>query len=122
MPVGVPVVPSLMLTVAVNVTDCPNFEGFTGEVSAVAVGLEDHYGRAGSESLFTFGVLDEARIAADGQSGEPFDKAGAYGIQGRAGAFVERIEGSYTGVMGLPLFETVLKGLTIRGSPSQARF
>ena len=40
------------------------------------------------------------------QSGEPFDKAGAYGIQGRAGAFVERIEGSYSGVMGLPLYET----------------
>ncbi len=40
------------------------------------------------------------------QSGEPFDKAGAYGIQGRAGAFIQRIEGSYSGVMGLPLFET----------------
>jgi septum formation protein len=39
-------------------------------------------------------------------SGEPFDKAGAYGIQGRAGAWIARIEGSYTGVMGLPLFET----------------
>ncbi|MGE4340186.1 MAG: Maf family protein, partial [Pigmentiphaga sp.] len=37
---------------------------------------------------------------------EPYDKAGAYGIQGLAGVFVERIEGSYTGVMGLPLFET----------------
>jgi len=39
-------------------------------------------------------------------SGEPFDKAGGYGIQGRAAAFIERLEGSYTGVMGLPLFET----------------
>jgi septum formation protein len=39
-------------------------------------------------------------------TGEPMDKAGAYAIQGRAGAFVERLEGSYTGVMGLPLFET----------------
>ncbi len=37
---------------------------------------------------------------------EPWDKAGAYGIQGYAGAFVERIEGSYSGVVGLPLFET----------------
>ena len=40
------------------------------------------------------------------QSGEPRDKAGAYAIQGQAGAFVERIEGSYTGVVGLPVFET----------------
>lgn len=39
-------------------------------------------------------------------SGEPFGKAGAYGIQGLAGAFIARIDGSYTGVMGLPLFET----------------
>ncbi len=37
---------------------------------------------------------------------EPYDKAGAYGIQGLAGMFVQRIEGSFTGVMGLPLFET----------------
>lgn len=39
-------------------------------------------------------------------SGEPMDKAGAYGIQGRAGAWISRIDGSYTGVMGLPLYET----------------
>ncbi len=39
-------------------------------------------------------------------SGEPFDKAGAYAIQGRAGAFVSRIEGSYSAVVGLPLYET----------------
>jgi septum formation protein len=41
-------------------------------------------------------------------SGEPMDKAGAYGIQGRAGAFVTEIRGSYSGVMGLPLYETAL--------------
>ena len=39
-------------------------------------------------------------------SGEPLGKAGAYGIQGRAAEFVERIDGSYSGIMGLPLFET----------------
>jgi septum formation protein len=40
------------------------------------------------------------------RSGEPLDKAGAYGIQGRAAVFVEHLSGSYTGVVGLPLFET----------------
>jgi septum formation protein len=75
-------------------------------LTAVAVGFEQRFELAVCESLVTFGVLDESRIQTYIQSGEPFDKAGAYGIQGRAGAFVERIEGSYSGVMGLPLYET----------------
>jgi septum formation protein len=45
-------------------------------------------------------------IAAYIRSGEPFGKAGAYGIQGRIAAWMQRIDGSYTGIMGLPLFET----------------
>lgn len=49
-------------------------------------------------------TLDEAR--AYWQSGEPADKAGGYAVQGRGAIFVERLEGSYSGVMGLPLFET----------------
>lgn len=49
-------------------------------------------------------TLDEAR--AYWASGEPADKAGGYAIQGKGAAFVERLEGSYSGVMGLPLFET----------------
>ena len=75
-------------------------------LTAVAVILEGRCELAVSESRVTFEPLDAARIAAYVDSGEPFDKAGAYGIQGRAGAFVERLEGSYTGVVGLPLFET----------------
>jgi len=75
-------------------------------LTAVAVQFEGRLEIAYSESLVTFGTLDDARIQAYVQSGEPFDKAGAYGIQGRAAAFVERIEGSYSGVMGLPLYET----------------
>jgi septum formation protein len=75
-------------------------------LTAVVLQFESRSELAVSESLVTFTPLDDARIAAYVASGEPFDKAGAYGIQGRAGAFVERLEGSYTGVMGLPLFET----------------
>lgn len=75
-------------------------------LTAVALKFEDQSRMEVSESFVTFTALDEARITAYVASGEPFDKAGAYGIQGRAGAFVERLEGSYTGVMGLPLFET----------------
>lgn len=57
-------------------------------------------------SQVRFCPLDEARIAAYIASGEPFGKAGGYAIQGRAAAFIEHLEGSYSGVMGLPLFET----------------
>lgn len=51
-------------------------------------------------------AISEEEITAYIASGEPFDKAGAYGIQGLAGIFIRRIEGSYTGVMGLPVHET----------------
>jgi septum formation protein len=50
--------------------------------------------------------LSDEEIAAYVDSGEPFGKAGAYGIQGRAAAFISEINGSYSGIMGLPLFET----------------
>jgi septum formation protein len=53
-----------------------------------------------------FRRLTEDEIKAYVRSGEPMDKAGAYGIQGRAGAFVRRIEGCYFNVMGLPLART----------------
>jgi septum formation protein len=59
-----------------------------------------------SQSSVRFAVLDDAAIAAYVATGEPFGKAGAYAIQGRGGALVEHLEGSYSGVMGLPVFET----------------
>lgn len=55
-----------------------------------------------------FRTLAAGEIEGYCRTGEPFGKAGAYGIQGFAAAFIERIEGSYSGVMGLPLFETAL--------------
>lgn len=57
-------------------------------------------------SEVTFKTLSEAEILAYVDTGEPMDKAGAYGIQGVGGIFISHLEGSFTGVMGLPLFET----------------
>lgn len=57
-------------------------------------------------SKVQFAKLSEDQIAAYIASAEPFGKAGAYGIQGLGGAFIPAIEGSYSGIMGLPLFET----------------
>lgn len=51
-------------------------------------------------------ALEQAELQRYCDSGEPYGKAGAYGIQGLAGAFVSHIAGSYTGVMGLPIYET----------------
>ena len=53
-----------------------------------------------------FRKLSLAEIEDYWETGEPQDKAGAYAVQGLAAAFIERIEGSYSGIMGLPLFET----------------
>ncbi len=53
-----------------------------------------------------FGDVSDERLRAYVASGDPADKAGGYGIQGAAGVFVRRIEGSYTNVVGLPLYET----------------
>jgi septum formation protein len=61
---------------------------------------------AACESTVRFSELDEHAIADYVATGEPFGKAGGYAIQGRAAAFVAYLSGSYSGVMGLPLFET----------------
>lgn len=74
--------------------------------TAVAVAWGDKTAQACSESVVTFSAMSEDDIAAYVASGEPMGKAGAYGVQGRAAAFIARIEGSYSGIMGLPLFET----------------
>jgi septum formation protein len=75
-------------------------------LTAVAVCYEERTEMRLSSTTVTFAKLDETRIHRYLLSNEAHDKAGAYGIQGFAGAFIERIEGSYSGVMGLPLFET----------------
>lgn len=76
-------------------------------LTAVAMAFEGEVEVRLSASMVEFAPLDANRIRRYVASGESHDKAGAYAIQGRAAAFVARLEGSYSGVMGLPLFETM---------------
>jgi septum formation protein len=75
-------------------------------LTAVALRWNDDTHFALSTSKVTLAPLTRASIAAYVATREPFDKAGGYAIQGRAAAFVARIDGSYSGVMGLPIAET----------------
>lgn len=95
-------------------TDAPDAERILKRLSGrthrvlTAVTLANDRGmeHALSVSEVRFRALEDAEIRRYVASGEPIDKAGAYGIQGRAAMFIEYISGSYTGIMGLPLFET----------------
>lgn len=76
-------------------------------VTAVAAGRGSDLRTAVSSTHVWMRELDASEIDRYVASGEPMDKAGAYAIQGRGAAFVARIDGSYSGVVGLPLFETL---------------
>jgi septum formation protein len=86
-------------------------------LSAVALAFEERIEIRVSTTTVTFAVLGEERIRRYLLANEAHDKAGAYAIQGHAGAFVQHIEGSYSGVMGLPLFETA-ELLQLFGQPA----
>ena len=85
-------------------------------LTGVAINHLGHIEYLLSTSEVRFRVIDDEEIRHYVMSGEPMDKAGAYGIQGRAGMFVAHLAGSYTGVMGLPVCETgeLLKKLGFR--------
>jgi len=93
--------------------------------SAVAVVQGARVEAALSVTRVTFGRIAPAQAAAYWATGEPADKAGAYAIQGHGACFVKSIEGSYSGVVGLPLYETceVLArfGIETLPPPSPAR-
>lgn len=74
--------------------------------TAVALAWGERLETRLSSSKVEFAPVSAGQIERYLQSGEAADKAGAYGIQGRAAAFIQRIEGSHSGIMGLPLFET----------------
>jgi septum formation protein len=92
---------------AVAVAMLAALSGHTHEViTAVAVRWQAQLVAAVATSRVTFRVIPPDEIERYVATGEPFDKAGGYAIQGKAAAFVQHLEGSYSGVMGLPLFET----------------
>jgi septum formation protein len=75
--------------------------------SSVAIALSpDQVLETLNITAVTFGEMPASWIKTYCQSNEPMDKAGAYAVQGGTGQYIQRIEGSYSGVMGLPLFET----------------
>ncbi len=74
--------------------------------TCVAVKFNQHVEHLLSSTEVTFRALSETEIRQYISTGEPYDKAGGYAIQGRAASFISRIAGSYSGVVGLPLFET----------------
>jgi len=70
-------------------------------------------------SQVRFGPLSHTQIVAYCDTDEPYDKAGSYGIQGLAGAFVEHIDGDYSAIVGLPLWATSQLFMKVRGNISQ---
>ena len=76
-------------------------------LTAVCVSLGTHEHALVQQNDVRFRPLSDSEIAAYIATGEPMDKAGAYGIQGIGGVFITHLSGSFTGVMGLPVFETV---------------
>jgi len=85
-------------------------------LTAVALGTPARRQQAVSISRVTFAPMTAAQIQAYVATGEPMGKAGAYAVQGRVAAYISKMNGSYTGIMGLPLFETakILAGMGIQ--------
>ena len=75
-------------------------------LTAVAVGTSAARSQVLSVSRVSFAPMSARQISDYAASGEPLGKAGAYAVQGRGATFISHISGSYSGIMGLPLFET----------------
>ena len=75
-------------------------------LTSIAIKYQHQLLQCTQTSEVTFAALNDAQIAAYCDSAEPYDKAGGYGIQGMAARFITHISGSYSGIMGLPLYET----------------
>ena len=75
-------------------------------LTSIAIKYQHQLLQCTQKSEVTFAELSAAQIAAYCDTAEPYDKAGGYGIQGMAARFISHISGSYSGIMGLPLYET----------------
>jgi len=75
-------------------------------LTAVAVGTARRREQTLSVSRVTFADMSRQQIGRYVVSGEPMGKAGAYAVQGRAATYISHIAGSYSGIMGLPVYET----------------
>ena len=75
-------------------------------LTAVAIAVDQEIKQVLTTSFVTFGKLSADEIKLYIETGEPMDKAGAYAVQGIAAKFIAKLSGSYSGVMGLPLYET----------------
>jgi septum formation protein len=76
-------------------------------LTSVAIAFENQLWQITQSSDVEFATLSDSAIAAYCNTPEPYDKAGGYGIQGPAAIFISHIAGSYSGIAGLPLYETV---------------
>ena len=90
-------------------------------LTAIALKYDERLESALSRSEVRFKDLSDDEIRQYVATGEADDKAGAYAIQGRAGAFIAELRGSYSGVMGLPLYETA-QLLERISAPDERRF
>ena len=91
-----------------GVTMLQRLAGHSHEVlTGIAIVTQNDEYMAISRNRVTFGPMSDEEIAAYWDTGEPAGKAGAYALQGRAAAYIERIEGSYSAIVGLPLFDVV---------------
>lgn len=75
-------------------------------LTAIAIAVDNEIKQVMTTSFVTFAKMSEDEIRRYVDTGEPMDKAGAYAVQGLAAKFITKLSGSYSGVMGLPLYET----------------
>ena len=91
-------------------------------ITAIALGAGNQRQSACCTSEVTFATVSDDDLRAYVATAEPMGKAGAYAVQGRAAAYISHIQGSYTGIMGLPLFETAHLLRSLNSTPCNKKF